>query len=685
MSLALLLFPALPVHPAAADTWDRDALRSSLEQLQSLPAAADHEAQLAAQLTVSVHVDLAVTNATRRAALEGELLALLRSRAPVPARRFACRQLGRVGASDSVPALSALLADETLSNMARYALERMELPSAGAALRDAATRLRGPPLVGVLGSLGERREPENAAVVAKHASSRDQAVAMAAVRALGKIGTPAAAKALAGLTAPTGPISTILDARLECAQALLSAGNTDAASRIYRALENASPPERVRPAVLRGFLAVDPDGALRRLKAALETGEPGLLSAAAWYIAHEADGPVLEAIGAALAGIPATGKAVVLHAFSDRNRRDGADAALGLMADKDYAVRTAAIRAVGKLGGPDCVGPLANIAGTGTGHDRTLATLALARLRGNDINRTMVRKMVSADAPVRQVLIQALAARGASEAAPELLRLAQDGDPATRAAATRALGKVLGPQHTTEVVRLLVSASSDDERRVAAEAVRCICLRADRDDAALLAGPIVAGIGDADVSARCELLGLLPMLAEPKALKAVRADAKHADEAVRAAAIKAMSGWPDTEPAPDLLSLASTAEPEKHRLLAFRGYIQLIHLESAVERKAAMCRRAAELVERKDEKKLLLSCLSHIPHADALALAQVYLTDPATREEACASVVRIASRLGPEHRDAVARALGQVVEVTKNGRRRGEAESILKRHGLHTP
>jgi HEAT repeat protein len=85
-----------------------------------------------------------------------------------------------IGTKQAVPALAALLADPKLAHYARYGLEPIPDPSVDKALRDALGKIKGRPLVGVINSIGQRKDAE---------------VADAAAAALGRIsGTPAATK-----------------------------------------------------------------------------------------------------------------------------------------------------------------------------------------------------------------------------------------------------------------------------------------------------------------------------------------------------------------------------------------------------------------------------------------------------------------------------------------------------------
>ncbi|MDI9443880.1 MAG: hypothetical protein QM844_06905, partial [Planctomycetota bacterium] len=72
--------------------------------------------------------------AAASAADEAQLIAVLQSDAGQKEKADACRELAHVGTRRAVPALAALLDDEKLSHMARYALEPIPDPAASAAL-----------------------------------------------------------------------------------------------------------------------------------------------------------------------------------------------------------------------------------------------------------------------------------------------------------------------------------------------------------------------------------------------------------------------------------------------------------------------------------------------------------------------------------------------------------------------
>src|SRR6266851_5283142 len=100
----------------------------------------------------------------------------------------ACQRAGELGASEAVPALSALLSNEKLNTYARYGLEPIADPSVDDALRAALPKLKGNLQIGVINSIGKRRDPKAAPALTKMLYESDSDVARAAAMALGSIG-----------------------------------------------------------------------------------------------------------------------------------------------------------------------------------------------------------------------------------------------------------------------------------------------------------------------------------------------------------------------------------------------------------------------------------------------------------------------------------------------------------------
>ena len=211
---------------------------------------------IAALVLASRPFVLAQSGEDGSSAKSDKLISVLKSDAPLKEKVDACRELAMVGNKQAVPALAALLSDEKLSHMARYALEPIPDESVDAALHDALSKLKGRLLVGVISSLGVRRDAQAIEPLSKLVAGSDRDVAQAAARALGRIGTSEAAKVLTKRlnSAPDDQRAAVADGCLACAEALLARGKRDEALGLYALVGQADLPKHFRVAAMRGTL-----------------------------------------------------------------------------------------------------------------------------------------------------------------------------------------------------------------------------------------------------------------------------------------------------------------------------------------------------------------------------------------------------------------------------------------------
>lgn len=200
-------------------------------------------------------------DAAAQKALAARLAAVLGADLPKSAKVFVCRKLSVIGSAESTKALVSLLTDHDLSHMARYALERMACPEAGRALRDALPKTKGKLKIGMINSLGVRRDVRSTDALIALLNASDQKVAGAAAAALGDIGTPEAARALGAFQskAPKSLRLVVADACLACAEQLVADGKRAEAGKVYKSLSTSGQPKHVRAAAKRGLKAARPE------------------------------------------------------------------------------------------------------------------------------------------------------------------------------------------------------------------------------------------------------------------------------------------------------------------------------------------------------------------------------------------------------------------------------------------
>lgn len=205
-------------------------------------------------------IDEAITAAQGNAAalepLEKGLVDALTGGISRSAQDYVCRKLRLVGTAQSVAALAAFLPDEKTSHIARYALERISDEKAAEALRNALPKVNNKLKVGMIGSLGTRRDEKSIMAFSKLLADPDIQIAKAAAQSLGLIGTSAAAKELTKFAkkAPANMAMPAGDACLVCAERFLAEGKKAEAVALYKQLSGDDQPSNIKAAAMKGML-----------------------------------------------------------------------------------------------------------------------------------------------------------------------------------------------------------------------------------------------------------------------------------------------------------------------------------------------------------------------------------------------------------------------------------------------
>ena len=184
---------------------------------------------------------------------EVKLIAVLKSHAPLKEKADACRELSLVGTKAAVAPLAALLGDEKYSHLARYGLEPIPDPAVDDALRDALGKLKGRPLIGVIGSLGVRRDTKAVGPLSGLLKDTDPDVAQAAARALGRIGNGPAAEVLEGALDTASPANRLAlsEGLFRCADHRVAHGKIAEALAICNKLNRPDAPPQIRESAAR--------------------------------------------------------------------------------------------------------------------------------------------------------------------------------------------------------------------------------------------------------------------------------------------------------------------------------------------------------------------------------------------------------------------------------------------------
>ena len=630
---------------------------------------------------------LAIT-ATHSFAQEAELLAVLRSDATLQEKSAACRQLARIATKEAVPTLAALLGDEKLSHMARYALEPIRDPSVDDALRDALGKVQGQPRLGVIGSLGARRDAKAVDALAGLLKQAD--TAQAAARALGNIGTLAAAKALEDALPDVsgGNQTAISEGLLRCAEALAADGQSAASKAIYDHLRGlADAPPQVRAAALRGAILARGKNGVPLLVEAIG-GSDYALAAAATRAAMESSAPeIADALLAELPKVPAERQGLLILALADRGEARVLPTVLQAAQSSDGQLRLVAFRALKRVGDASCVPSLLDAAVEGSDEMSQAAMDSLESLQDKSVDDQVATRLPEAQGKMRIVLIELAGRRRTAAAVPTLWLAADDADPVVRAAALASLGAAIETADLPKLIARLATTKDDRETAALDKALREVCLRS--EDREAVAVQLAAALPTADGPVKARILETLNVVGGETSLKTVAAAAQSSNQEFRDAAFRVLGKWKSVDAAPVLLDLHNTVTDNRLKIRAIRAYIRIARqFDMPADRRAAMCRTALETADRDADKQLVLEILLRYPSEEMQAIATEAAKNPALKEQALLVVMGMASK--GINRAELGKALAQAghtpveLEIVKAeygvGEKVKDVTAILRKH-----
>jgi HEAT repeat protein len=445
---------------------------------------------------------------------------------------------------------------------------------------------------------------------------------------------------------------------------------------MYRADE----PLSIRVAALRGIIAATPKTGLKTVLDILKSDDQQMQAMVIGLLREIPGTKVTKAVVAEMPNLTVTGKVQLLSALAGRGDRSALPAVIDAAKSHEADVRAAALTALGALGDASTVDLLAKTAATATAAEREAARGSLYQLSAPDVDQKILAGIPQADSKVKVELIRSIGERNAVIGVETLLKTAGDPEAKVRLESLKVLRAIAQRKHLSALIRLLLNLRSDSERK---EAERCVAAVARRivdenrrAEVVLAALPLVK-----DVQGRCSLLSVLGKIGDDNALPVLRAALKDEDVNVRDAAIRALADWPDPRLIDDLRQVARTSENKLHQVLALRGFVRLIGLDTARPAKQTikMYQEAMELAPNVDEKKMVLSGLANVKMFAALQMAAAYLEDSALQREAEAAVVRIADGTYDSHPQKTKVILQNVIRISKDDSVRQRANRLIGR------
>lgn len=609
-------------------------------------------------------------SAAARKDLEVGLVRLLGAGSSYEAREFACVQLGIIGSRSALPALAELLQSDDTAGIACLALTTYPPGKADSVLRTALKSATGAAQIQIINTLGDRRDAKAVKPLGELARGADQAVARAAIAALGKIANRAAWDAIVGLPLQAAPAlqPVLTEALLRQAAARAEGGDTKAAVGLYEELLADSHPAYIRRAAFAALLGRDQEGARKRVLAVLRGSDSVLKPVAIARVRDLSAADTSEVFAAELPKLQPQEQVWLIDSLAARGDAAAGKAIANSLASPDGAVRRASINALRRTGDTWGVVSLAGALSRASDvEERRAIESALIALRGGArTDQAITVALKESTGATRADLITVLARRQGPAANALLLAEAVQSEPVVAKSALRALAKTAGEKELTPLLERLTGTRDAGVRSEAENAAAQAVARTEKP--ARRSELVCAALGWAqDAESRGALLELLPGCGDAVALGALQKATTDSDPAVREAAVRALAEWPDLSAWDALAAIYRQPDRESQRGLALRGLVRLAG-EANAHPDAKLVERYKELLAgcRNDaDRRLVLGALGGAAQPGALELALPLLDNAGVRAEAEVAVKKIAEAIKAQHPQAAQEALKRVQSAAK--------------------
>jgi len=422
----------------------------------------------------------------------------------------------------------------------------------------------------------------------------------------------------------------------------------------------------------------------------LRSGEQGMQAVAMSMVREMPGTEVTKALIKELPNLSPAAQMQLLSALADRGDRTALPAVIKATKAEEPFVRVAALKALGQLGDASSVTLLAQTAansraarlGEGrsrSGEEQKAARESLYRLRGPKVDEAILAEISSADLTVKVELIRSVGERNIIAGVQTLLKTAQDPDSKVQRESFKVLKVIADQKYLPALVELLLNIKSTSVHSEAEKTIAAVAHKIEdknrQAEAVLAALPSVQ-----DTPKRCWLLSVLGRIGDDSALPELRKALNNGGAKEQDAAIRALSDWPNSKPLNDLLKIAKTSDNQIHRILALRGFVRLLGLESDRPAKETikLYRQAMDLAPSIPEKIMVLSGLANVKSLAALEMAASYLQDEALQQEVEVAVVKITEGTFESHPQQTKDILNKLIQTSKNDSLRQQAQKIVK-------
>jgi len=588
----------------------------------------------------------AVRNDPAKAAPLAERMARALSETGYDGQWFLCQWLYVIGTEREAPALARLVHDRKTAPLGLYAMRAIPGKGVDRELIGLLRGTRDPHLLcGILDCLGKRGVTESIGYVSPLTRGGNPLVARAAAQSLADMATPAAVNALRETLERTRPPRDVLiaDALIRACTRCADAAAVDAGLGAVERKVRLPEPLRLAARSVRVEKA-EGDAREQLLYAMLMDGDPAIRKAGMTLVSRLEGGAVTLAAARAMADSSTEIRLALLTLLEQRADAEAYPYVYAIFkAATDPVEKAALIRTLGAVGDYRVAPELLALLENGEPAVKDAVRDALRRVNDTRLDAYLVSRLDSLSTPGRVEVINALAARRAETAIPELFVWSGGTDRDAAAAAVTALGELVGPAEFPRLAGLLAGGFNGEADRLEAALMSALRRMENMDGAARAL--VSASRRTRDAAYRAAAMRALGETGSSEALPTLYREASRGRQAARLAAISALGKWKSPEPLEKLRKWAVSGARGKNavRETAVAALLELLKTGNVAPETALPVYRDLLNAGKGDDSmvKRVLAGTANLVHPGGVDLVLPYLGDERYAAEAGVALGRI--------------------------------------------
>ena len=556
---------------------------------------------------------------------------------------FFMSQLGWIGSSATIDALSSYISDDFLCFPAISAMQYADPEKAGEVFTAALPSLSDKPEIEIVKTLGELKVDAAAGLLADMSGQDiDTYLQQNILRALASIGNPESYKALSGaaksvkyMPEPTGATMALL----EYAEELGSNGNIALSNEICKGLMKKCKAEsQVHFKSYALQIYADNAGittAMPMLVGAMKDKYKSYRMSSINY-AMENSSPTAPWIRELDKAKDPEVKSEILFLLASLKDESAVPHIVKCLDSPESGVRGEAVAALAAIEGSAAADKIvSHMMKYASEPDLSVAKTALLSSANSENIKPYVENIAGAPDPVRVVLLEIFAEKGSPEFFDVLMEYSRSENKEVSYAAVKGLKNVVTEQNLDA---LLNSLDEDQDTKWTAEIQQAVISSVNMaEDKSKLIARVLSSMENA--TDKIDYIPVLSGIGGEKSLKTVKHTYDNSQGETKDVALQALVRWTDEAAIPYLFDVCKTSGSEP----AFRGYVsQITRSGHTPDQKILLLRKIMPYAGDDDQRNLLISACGDIKTFLSFMFVSGFIVDDQLQQSAVSAAVQIA-------------------------------------------